>query len=156
LIIGNFTNHRTCSPTGESSKISQSHQKSLPLRIIVPKLSIDLPVKEARVEGNNWELFEDAASYLITSAKIGDSGNTVIYAHAKPHLFGPLKRVKKGERIYVLTDRNWVVYEVFKTETVPPTHIEVVLPTEKKTLTLYTCTNFLDKDRFVVFAKLLE
>jgi LPXTG-site transpeptidase (sortase) family protein len=136
-------------PTGED-------KTSFPIRILIPRLSVDLPVQEAKVEGNNWELFEDAASFLSTSAKIGQKGNTVIYAHAKFNLFGPIKRAKKGDRIYILTNNNWAIYEVFQTQTVPANKIEVVLPTAGKTLTLYTCTSFLDKDRFVVSARLKD
>lgn len=163
LVIFSFSKldgfcHQETSCINEPIKTIDEQQliDGVPIRIVIPKVSIDLPVKEAKIEDGNWEVHEDAASFFNVSAKIGQEGNTVIYAHAKRHLFGPLKRIGKKDQVYVLTNSGWAVYEVVKTETVPPTEVEVVYPTEEKTLTLYTCINFLDKDRLVVSAKLVD
>ena len=127
--------------------------ESLPKRIIIPSRSIDLPVKTARVVDGAWELSDDSASFGLGSATPESGGNTVIFAHAKWKLFRPLRKIKKDSRIYVLTSKQWYVYEVTEIKTVLSSEIEVIKPTEDNTLTLFTCTGFADTKRLIVIAK---
>lgn len=128
----------------------------LPKRIIIPSRSIDLPVKTARVIDNAWELSDDSASFGLGSATPGSGGNTVIFAHAKRKLFRPLRGIKKNSRIYILTSKQWHVYEVVEIKTVLSSEIEVIEPTKEETLTLFTCTGFADTKRLIVVAKLIN
>jgi len=68
-----------------------------PKRIIIPELSIDLPVDEARVINGFWEVFEDKAGWGKGSGLPGEDGNQVIFAHARPGLFFAFKEDKKGD-----------------------------------------------------------
>lgn len=123
-----------------------------PVRIIIPKLDIDLPVVEAKVVGGYWELSENTASFGLGSAYPGQSGNTVIFAHAREGLFLPLRQVEKDTSVYVLTDDRWHRYKVTETKLVSPKQVEVVSPTENEQLTLFTCSGFLDTKRLIVIA----
>lgn len=125
----------------------------LPKRIIIPSRQIDLPVKAAKVVNGTWELSQDSASFGLGSATPGGPGNTVIFAHAKWKLFRPLRTIKKGAKVYVLTAEDWYVYEVERIKTVLPSQVEVIGPTEDDTLTLFTCTGFADAKRLIVIAK---
>jgi sortase A len=128
---------------------------SIPQRIIIPELSIDLPVRKAPIVKGYWQVFPDSAAWGEGSGYPGKPGNEVIFAHAREGLFLPLKDVKEGMKVYVLADAAWYGYEVRQIKEVYPNQIEVIAPTEEETLTLYTCTGFQDSERLIVVAKRL-
>lgn len=159
---------------------SEGTEESQPRRVIVPGLSIDLKVRRARVVNDYWEVFPDMAGWGEGSGVPGESGNQVIFAHAREGLFLPLSDVKKGMRVYVLTEStlnlstlpeelaeafrketgeevlrrsNWYGYEVVEIKEVYPYETEVIEPTQDETLTLYTCSGFSDSKRLIVVAK---
>jgi len=133
----------------------ESSEEQYPTRIIISSLKIDLPVFSAKAEGEKWEIFENAASYLLGSGIPGKKGNVVVYSHNKRHLFGPLLGIKEGAEIKIENKKGDIFsYEVLKTKIVSPSQVEILLPTDEPTLTLYTCTGFADSKRFVAIAKL--
>ena len=127
-----------------------------PLRIVVPALSIDLPVVEAPVVGGYWELSETMASHGVGSANPGTLGNTVIFAHARDGLFGPLRKLKKGALVYVLTKDHWYRYIADEIKEVTAKQTSEVAATKDEVLTLFTCSGFLDSKRLLVTAKPLQ
>ena len=126
--------------------------KEPPLRIVIPDLSIDLPIVMAKIVNGYWELSETTASHGMGSANPGELGNTVIFAHAREKLFLPLRKIKKDQNIYVLTPNNWYRYKVEDIKEVTPDKIEVIAPSSDERLTLFTCSGFLDKKRLIVVA----
>lgn len=127
--------------------------KKLPKKIIIPLLSIDLLVKPARIINGYWEVFPDSAAWGETSGYPGEKGNQVIFAHARPGLFLPLRSIKLESKIYVLSDEKWYGYRVTEIKEVYPNQLEVISPTDDETLTLYTCSGFADAKRLIVVAK---
>ena len=127
--------------------------EALPQRIVIPSVSIDVSVREARVVNGKWEIFEDAASFGIGSAMPGEIGNSVIFAHARVGYFLPLKEIEKDSLVYVLSKNEWYSYRVDEIKDVFPNDISVIGPTEDETLTLYTCSGFADTKRLIVVAK---
>lgn len=125
----------------------------LPVRIILPSLSIDLPVTPSKVINGYWELSENTASYGLGSGIPGRPGNTIIFAHARDPLFGPLKGVKTGEYVYLFTKARWYSYLVKNVREVWPNETQLIAPTPDQTLTLFTCSGFLDTKRLIVTAK---
>lgn len=127
----------------------------LPTRIIIAKASLDLPISPAEVINNHWQTSEEGASYLLGSGVPGREGNAVIYGHNKTHLFGSIRWLGEGEEIKIINQKGEAyIYSIVQTKTVTPETVTVLAPTEDATLTLYTCTGFLDRERFVVVAKL--
>lgn len=124
-----------------------------PMRIIIPTLSIDLPVTESRVVDGYWEVSEMTASHGMGSSLPGQNGNIVIFAHARKGLFLPLRGIRANDRIYVLTNDRWYRYRTENIREVAPTDVAVIRPTADETLTLFTCSGFLDSKRLVVVAK---
>lgn len=124
-----------------------------PVRIVIPSLAMDLPVVEARVIAGFWELSETSASHGVGSANPGDIGNSVIFAHARTELFGPIRDIKNDATVYVMTNDRWYRYRVVEIKLVDPNAVEVIAPTADETLTLYTCSGFLDTKRLIVIAK---
>lgn len=135
------------------TKKIDSTGEEVPVRIIIPRLNIDLPVVEAKVIDGYWELSEDSASFGLGSAFLGDAGNSVIFAHARDNFFGPLKRIVQKDKIYVLSKKHYFNYEVTEIKTVYPNQTEVVGPTSDERLTLFTCSGFFDNQRLIVVAK---
>lgn len=136
----------------DSNLLSKKDPVEQPLRIVVPNHKLDLPIIEAKVIDGFWEISETTASHGIGSANPGENGNIVIFAHARDNLFGQIKDIKNGEEIYILTKDRWFKYEVIETKFVDPNQVEVIAPTPKETLTLFTCSGFLDSKRLIVKA----
>jgi len=134
--------------------VSEEENESLvPKRILIPDIDIDLEVGRSKVIGGYWEVFSDKAGWGEGSGLAGREGNQVIFAHAREGLFLPLRSIKPGAKIYVLTDSSWFNYEVAEIKEVTPSQIEVITPTPDETLTLYTCSGFGDSMRLIVIAK---
>ncbi len=130
-------------------------ESDLPAKVIIPKVRIDLPVFPAKASEDVWEISEEGVSYLLGSGLPGRKGNLVIYGHNKNRLFGPIRWLEKDDEIKVINRRGEeFTYKIKETKIVTPAMIDVLYPTEDPTLTLYTCTGFLDRERFLVVAKL--
>ncbi len=137
----------------KSELLSKKDTREVPIRILVPKYKVDLPIIEAKVVNGLWELSETTASHGVGSANPGDKGNIVVFAHARDDLFGPIRYIQKDDEIYLLTKDKWHKYKVEETKLVDPSEVKVIAPTKKETLTLYTCSGFLDSKRLIVVAK---
>lgn len=128
-------------------------EENKPKQIIIPKLKIDLKIKESKVISGYWEVFDNGAGWGEGSSPPGYPGNQVIFAHAKEGLFGNLDNIKTDDQIYVFNQNNWYVYKVTEVKEVYPGQTEVIEQTEDERLTLYTCSGFRDQKRLVVVAK---
>lgn len=126
--------------------------KNSPVRIIIPKVDIDLSVTDSKIVNGYWELSEETASYGLGSGHPGEKSNIVIFAHARQGLFYNLKGVKKDDIIYVFTKDKWFKYKVNEITEVFPNQTEVIKPTKNEVLTLYTCSGFADEKRLIVTA----
>ena len=125
----------------------------LPKQIQIPSLSIDLSLQGTLVKNGLWEISEKSASYLLSSARPKEGSNIVIYAHNTKHLFARLPEIQVGQEILLLdAEGKTAKYIVSETKRVLPNAVEEVLPTDHEVVTVYTCTGFLDSQRFVVKA----
>lgn len=137
----------------EGFKVTPESVEKVPQRILIPELSIDLTVKNSKLVGGYWQVFGDAAGWGEGSGLPGEVGNQVIFAHARRGLFLPLRDIKNGSKVYVLSKEKWYEYEVKEIKEVRPTEVQVIAPTQDETLTLYTCSGFSDSRRLIVIAK---
>lgn len=135
------------------SQTTKDKKKTPPDRITVPSLGIDLPVKSSQIVNGYWEVFTDTAGWGVGSAFPEDTGNQVIFAHAREGLFLPLKNAMKGQTIYVFAKDKFYRYEISVIKEVLPSQTDVIAPTTEAVLTLYTCTGFADSKRLIVSAK---
>lgn len=131
--------------------------KTLPSKIIIKRIDVDLPVESAEITENKWSDTKSGVSYLLSSPTPGSIGNSVLYGHNWPGLLGDLTRIVPGDIITIkFVDGSVRNFEVEFTTTVDPSQTGVLASSRKKQLTVYTCTGFLDSKRFVVTAFLKE
>lgn len=135
---------------------TQTDSINKPIRILISKLSIDLPITPSGIKDGLWEISETNASWGEGTAGAGEMGNLVIFAHAREGLFGNLINIKQKDQILIFTKNEWFTYEVADIKTVDPNQTEYINPTTDATLTLYTCTGFFDTKRLLVIAKLIK
>ncbi|MFZ5365999.1 MAG: sortase [Patescibacteria group bacterium] len=139
----------------EVPKLAEEAPEELfPTQILIPKVRINLSVFPSKASGVSWEISEKGASYLLGSGIPGRIGNVIIYGHNKRNLFGPIRWLKQQDEIKVVNKKGEeFIYKIRETKIVSPNEVSVLAPTEEPTLTLYTCTGFMDSQRFVVIAK---
>lgn len=133
-------------------RFSESRETDRPVRVIIPSVDIDVPVRTAYIKNGAWEVFDDSAAHGHDSAYPGEGGNVVIYAHARPGLFLQLKDAGPGKGIFVFGSRSWHEYTITETFDVSPDDVSVVRREDSEILTLYTCSGPYDTTRWVVRA----
>lgn len=133
------------------------HTHSLPMDIIIPKMSLTLPVKQTRIVNGIWEVSDNSANHLLASAVPGDKGNIVIYGHNTAHILGSLKYLRPGDILIIKTeDEKNHEYKIWETKIITPNDTSDVQPKNYEMLTLFTCSGFLDTKRLVIHAEPLS
>lgn len=125
-----------------------------PVKLEIPSASVAVPVIEQAVINGKWQVPAEAAAHVAQSANPGFPGNIIIYGHNLASVLGKLGTAKPGDSILVTTaDGKKHVYSVTVKSVVDPGDISVVKPAATETLTVYTCTGFLDSRRLVIQAR---
>lgn len=130
---------------------AQKPVKIAPSAIDIPKIKRNLPIKSAKVTGNNWDLFDDAVAWLSTSQTPGN-GNVILYAHDWKPLWRDIYKLVPGDEILVLQEGKWHPYAVTESRLVNEHDIASILSDQNR-LTLYTCEGTFDDKRRVVYAE---
>src|SRR5205809_236976 len=133
----------------------QQHKQ--PAAIKFSELAIKLPLIPSKITNGVWETTKDGVSYLTSSPVPGEKGNSILYGHNFPDLLGKLPASKPGQEIEITyTDKTKKTFVIEYTSVVSPKQIDILNPTTDNRITIYTCTGFLDSERFVVVALLKE
>ncbi|MGQ9829546.1 MAG: sortase [Roseiflexus sp.] len=129
---------------------------ALPHRLIIPALSLDIPVVEVFVVDGAWQVADYAAGYLHGTGLPGDPGNMALAGHAglRGAVFRDLGRLSAGMDVFVDAGSWRYHYRVREMRNVWPTEVNVLDPTPMPTITLITCTNW-DTQRLVVVGDLV-
>ena len=125
-------------------------------RVQIARLGINLPVAEGDVPRDvDRAQTPEHYAFHLPGTSMFETGNTYIYAHARPGMFLSLWNVRVGDVVTVRTPtgtREYVVEEVHPR--VPPLEISWAGPTSDTRLTLQTSTGPNGTDpRFVVVAR---
>lgn len=125
-------------------------------RLVIPKIGVDVAI----VEGKNQDVALNQGIWHIPGTSTPDKGsNTVLSGHRFRFLSGPrtlylLDRVKKGDLMSVYWKGKEYRYVVTGQKIVKPNQVEILDPTDKPRLTVFTCSPlFSTKERLVLFAK---
>ena len=120
--------------------------------IVIPQLSLRLPVVAGFISNGQWTTTGEGVSHLSSSAQLGKKGNSVLYGHNWPNLLGKLPSIKPGDKVMIETPTKTLVYTVYYTAEVKPSDTSILAKTTDERITLYTCSGFFDEKRFVVTA----
>lgn len=130
-------------------------KKSLPTRIVIKDLHIDLPVLPAKITNNVWQTTANGVSYLTSSPLPGTKGNSIIYGHNWNSLFGNLVNSHPGEKVEIdYADGSKKTFTIAYTSVVTPDTASILAASKDKRITMYTCTGWFDSKRFVAVAVL--
>lgn len=125
--------------------------------ISLPKYKVLLNIVESDIIDGVWQINEIMANHLANSSNPGEQGNIVIYGHNSQTVFGPVRWMEVGDRINLTTADNqqheYIVSQVIETT---PDDIQWVLPKQTETLTIYTCSGFLNSQRHLLIAKPID
>lgn len=114
---------------------------------------VDVDIDPQVYANGSWTISPVNASYLTASALPGFPGNIIIYGHNTRGILGNIRALKGYEQITLtMSDGAPRTYKVESISEVNPNNTELLKPTNKETLTIYTCSGFMDSQRFVVRA----
>jgi len=106
-------------------------------RIEIPRLHISSIVRQ----GVDDRTLSRAVGHVPQTALPGQLGNVGLAAHRDTY-FRNLRGVREGDVIRVVTTRGTFEYAVESLKVVNPTNVEVLDPTDHRSLTLVTCYPF--------------
>lgn len=121
--------------------------------LVIPKLKLQQEI----FEGGEWMLNKGVWHTPDTGSPL--SGNMVLSGHrftyGGPAVFYHLDKLKEGDPIIVYWQGNKYQYSVTSSFVVKPTEREVLAPSDKPVLTIYTCTPLWSaKDRLIIRAEM--
>ncbi len=123
--------------------------------ISIPKLKIQLFIYEGTTEN---ELLKGVGHY-IQSVLPGENDNCVLSAHRLTY-FKNLEKLKIGDKIFIQTKEEQLIYIVAKKRIVDKDDRTVIVPTSKAVLTLTTCYPFVyignAPKRYIVISNLVN
>jgi sortase A len=121
-------------------------------RLEIPRLNVSVMV----IEGDDVETLARAVGHVPGTALPWQRGNAVFAGH-RDTFFRPLKDLREGDVIRLMTTRGAFEYRVTRTKVVPPTDVSVLAPSPDRSLTLVTCYPFVyvgkAPQRFIVHAR---
>jgi LPXTG-site transpeptidase (sortase) family protein len=136
--------------------------QGLPTRILVPRLSIDLPVVTQTYSkvAKTWPVSINEANYADNTAVINNiKGETLIYGHDTRHVFGPLTGLEPDDLVYVYTNNGHVFkYSYVNSQDVTPTKLSIFndMANAPAGLKLITCSGDYFQYRHLMSLKLLQ
>lgn len=156
LLFGgiNYYRIRILSFSKSPVEVSAAQKGEYPTQITIPSIAVNLPIDIGEIKDGVWKISYSNATFLDASSRPGGGGNTVIYGHNKKAIFGNLPYLSLGQNIFIKTaDGKIHKYEAYQKDFVGPDRVDLVSPTNKEELTIYTCWGIFDTQRVVIKAK---
>ena len=112
-------------------------------RVVIPKIEVDSPVVEAKIQDGEWLVPKFLAGHLERTANPGENGNVVLSGHVESitsgNVFARLEELRAGDGIALVAGDREFAYVVTSTILVANNDLSVVEPTSEETITLITC-----------------
>lgn len=120
------------------------------VKVVLPELGIDLPVVPG--DGFNAPLFKAAQMPGPRLKLPGQGGRSMLYAHARTGMFGPLFQARVGQKVDVTLADGRVLHYTIKEyyPRWPSTDLRWLEPLDHEQLVLLTCTTYNINDPRVV------
>jgi sortase A len=131
-------------PAPDSATTEGNHPASPPFdrRAFAGLLEVPrIGLSEAFAEGDDTTTLDKAIGHLADTPLPWESGNSAFAGHRDQH-FRPLKRIRLGDEIRLVTPRGTFRYRVSQMFIVNPDEVWVLAPTDGRELTLITCYPF--------------
>lgn len=128
---------------------SESIIQGKPIRINIPRLGIDLFIKDGIYSNDSWNVSDTEAMYATISPFPNDNkGNTIIYGHATEQIFGKTRNLIPGDELSIYTENDYRFdYKFQSAKDVFPDDISIFSDQEGLKLTLITCKGINDAKR---------
>ena len=143
---------RTERPRPPSERPERRPPGSLVGRLEIPRLGFSAVV----LEGSDSKTLRVAVGRVPETAEPGQEGNVVLGGH-RDTFFRPLRGIRDGDQITLVTPEGRYQYVVDWTRIVKPSDTSSLLPTRQPALTLVTCYPFhyigAAPERFIVRAR---
>lgn len=152
LLYKHFTPGRLTFSSLPKTQVRSTNQLQ-PVRLDIPSLRLSLAIFPAKITDHVWETTDKGVSYLSSSVIPGAKGNSILYGHNYTNILGTLPAIKPGAKLMItFADGEKKIFIVETTAVIAPTDDSILKPSEHATVTIYTCTGFLDNKRFVAKA----
>lgn len=133
-------------------------KQGIPIRIVIPRLAIDIPVGLGKYNpsNNTWAIDDQRAYYADVSSPLNNkAGNTLIYGHRLPTIFDKLSGLQPHDAVTVFTDTGYTFNYTYESrEEVVPTNVSLFTNLGPPTLILQTCSGGWDQNRMLFSLKL--
>lgn len=118
---------------------------------------LNLPIFPVKANLDQIPTVDNGAAWLMSSPIPGEVGNSIIYAHNWPNLFGKLSRLKVGDSIQIKFPNNANLHFLVTSRKIVSAK-NAIIPTniDKPLLILYTCSGFFSQNRLIVTATPLQ
>lgn len=137
------------SDTHKATAITDDTQ---PVNISSNKLNISIPIQIGRYDTiqKSWTLSSSVAYFLEGSSRLSTlHGQTILYAHNSPQLFGRLNELKKGDTVTIIDNlgQNFT-YSLLFSRNIQPSDTSILFEnTSSPRLVLLTCRGWFDEIR---------
>lgn len=150
-------------PSGEENISSSTDIYTIPADkegnwIVIPKMGVDAAIYEG-----SESVLNKGVWHLPRTSTPDKGSNTVISAHRwlykppDPRTFFNIDKIAVGDAIYLRWDNVDYNYKVVSTEIITPDRVDILKPTDKPLLTLFSCTPlYSTSHRLVVKAELVD
>jgi len=131
-------------------------ETDFPRRLVIPVLSLDLPVAEARIIDGQWGLPANAAVFLPDNNFFAQKSGT-LFGSNQTGVLNNLGKVKKGDRIYLFGRENFLLFSVEEIVSSLPgePNSNEKLPVPEGTLVLFSTGDYLKGKRIIVKAGII-
>lgn len=132
-----------------------------PVRIVVPKLGIDLAVVPGGYLANQatWTVSDSQANYAVNSTALNNHADkTLIYGHSNNRVFSQTVKFTPGDIVYVFADNDHVFEYVYVSKTVvKPSQTEILDSLQGAPgLVLISCDGTWNQNRRVMYFNLVR
>lgn len=106
-------------------------------RMKIPHLGLSVVI----LEGDGPSVLRLGVGHIPDTSRFGETGNVGIAGH-RDTFFRPLRNIRVGDLIFVITDAGSYTYRVESLRVVSPSDVGVLSTTSRPILTLVTCYPF--------------
>jgi LPXTG-site transpeptidase (sortase) family protein len=149
------------SPQTKAPETPKTVTNSEPIRIIIPKIGIDIDVVRSTYDDKQqtWPVSAVAANYATNTPLISNkSGKSLIFGHARKNVFADIGNLTASDSIYIKTaSGNTLEYVYANSTIVSPTDVEIFDNlTGKPGVFLMTCDGVWSQNRRLMQFELKE